>query len=146
MALGTADAKRRRRQGAGLQHVGAQPAGQHRPGPQELVEHQGPPDVAVQRVLGGEPDAGQHLLASAACQVIFGPAGGQHGDTPQKPGGTAPAATTVSAMTMTASSAAGSGRRFTHLTTRSATPTGLARIGSPSRKRRRSSARSAALA
>ena len=49
----------------------------------------------------GVSAADQYLLASAASQVIFGTAGSQHGDTPQKPGSTAPAATTVSAVTMT---------------------------------------------
>ena len=35
------------------------------PGAEQLVQHDRPPDEEVQRVLGGEADAGQHLLAVA---------------------------------------------------------------------------------
>jgi protein-L-isoaspartate(D-aspartate) O-methyltransferase len=51
----------------------------------------------------GVSAADQHLLATAARQVIFGPPGAQPGDTQRMPGGAAPAAATVRAVTMTAS-------------------------------------------
>jgi hypothetical protein len=57
-----------------------------------------------------------------------------------------PAAPPSTASTTAADSAATSGFRLTHFAARSARPTGRAAIGSPAWKRRKSSARAAALA
>ena len=51
-----------RGQGAALQDPGPQLPRQDAAGAQQLVEQDRPPHKEVQRVLGGEADAGQHLL------------------------------------------------------------------------------------
>ena len=45
--------------------LGTEAAGQHGPGAEQLVQHDRAPDEAVEGMLGGEADAGQHLLAVA---------------------------------------------------------------------------------
>ena len=54
-----------RRQRPGGEQVVAEVPRQRAGGAEQLVEHEDPADVAVQGVLGGEADAGQHLLAVA---------------------------------------------------------------------------------
>ena len=56
---------RRQLRGAGGARSVAEGPGEGPGGAEELVEHEDPADVAVERVLGGEPDAGEHLLAVA---------------------------------------------------------------------------------
>src|SRR5262249_56310401 len=59
---------------------------------EELLEHEDPPQVTVERVLGGEADAGEHLLAVAGGHPR-GPAGGRLRPTrPLRPLGPPPRA------------------------------------------------------